>query len=88
MPSKPAKPSTAPRTAFKRPPVQRSPFGPPATKPPADPRRARFFAVDNGRAFVLLDDGTCCMATPSNPNWSTGPFPKCPWFPQMPGAKP
>ena len=61
-----------------------SPFAP---KKAVDERRVRFFAVDGARAYVLLDDGTCHTATPVTPTWLPGPFPPCPWFPQLPGGK-
>ena len=71
----------------KRPPVRPSPFAPVKRLPP-DARKLRHFAVDNGRAFAVLDDGSVWMATPSNPNWNPGPFPRCPWFEPQTGVKP
>ena len=68
----------------KKPVPNLSPFAP---KKLVDERRVRFFAVDGVRAYVLLDDGTCQTATPATPNWTRGPFPPCPWFPQLPGGK-
>lgn len=66
-------------------PKKLSPFTP---KKVSDERRVRHFAVDGARAYVLLDDGSCWYATPTDSRWVRGPFPDCPWFPQLPGGKP